>query len=162
MFDVKIQTANDALFLIKIKRNKSSDITANSVDIITHCDKSVINKESSRVIPGSVKVNNTAELLQEHKSPPTVRRVNITAAHGLMCHAGEDDTRKSLNYLGYLITRGTLKPCSSCREAKAKKTFLPKVSNRIISTKPNERLWLDISTIKRPKNQPHLPKIYNP
>ena len=69
----------------------------------------------------------------------------------------EDATRKAVTYLGYTITRGKLKPCEACRVSKANQAAAPKVSTRVHATQPNERIWLDISTLS--KNHKMIPRL---
>ena len=66
-------------------------------------------------------------------------------------HIDKDKVREMCKYLGYTIQRGTRTPCLPCREAKAKKEPIPKISDRKLSTMPSELMFLDIATIKKPK-----------
>ena len=66
-------------------------------------------------------------------------------------HIDKDKVREMCKYLGYTIQRRTRKPCLPCREAKAKKKPIPRISDRKLSTIPNELMFLDIATIKKPK-----------
>ena len=95
-------------------------------------------------------------------SAPSCRKVNISTGHGMLSHMGEAATRQTLNYLGYPITRGLLKPCESCRVGKAHQASLPKNAPSRPATVPNERIWLDISTIKKPKNNKKIKMVYQP
>ena len=45
-----------------------------------------------------------------------------------------------------------MKPHTSCKEARAKKEPSPKISERKTSAIPNEIVFLDISTIKKPSS----------
>ena len=56
----------------------------------------------------------------------TAKTLNITKAHRILTHIGEEDTRKIMAHLGYTLTRGTLKVCDSCGLAKAKRKAIVK------------------------------------
>ena len=67
-------------------------------------------------------------------------------------HIGNDATSEACKYLGYKISWGSMKPHTSCKEARAKKEPSPKISERKTSAIPNEIVFLDISTIKKPSS----------
>ena len=47
-------------------------------------------------------------------------RLNINRAHCLLGHRNEDSVRKTAKELGWILTRGTLKPCEHCAQSKAR------------------------------------------
>ena len=77
-------------------------------------------------------------------------------------HIGIDATSEACKYLGYDIQKGTIKPCVSCNESKAKKKPIPSISKREPSTIPNQLVFLDISTVKQPANVTTLKGLTKP
>lgn len=57
------------------------------------------------------------------------------------------------------LTRGTLQPCEDCAGAKAKRKPIPRVSEHNRSDEVNGRMYLDISTIKKPKNDDSVMEV---
>ena len=58
--------------------------------------------------------------------------MNINEAHRKFGHGHEDAVRKAAKHLGIEITRGTMKPCLACTEARAKQKNVPKVSFHVV------------------------------
>ena len=155
-FDIKIATHKGMLFCIKICRKTRMDLVAaltdstpgvisDSVQVNENPIVS-INTPTTKVDSVEVNVNPIVDInpVKASKSKDNNDKiVNIKKGHGMMSHMGENDTRKSLQYLGYQITRGNLPPCESCRVAKAKRRALPQYSSRLPCTFPNQRIWLD-------------------
>ena len=77
-------------------------------------------------------------------------------------HINNDSVTESSIYLGYEITRGAMNPCHSCREAKAKKEPTAKQSGRIPSLIPNQLMFLDLATVKKPRKCTTIRKISKP
>ena len=75
----------------------------------------------------------------------------------MLGHAGEDATAKTAKALGWKLT-GAVKRCESCQVAKAKQKAVPKDSEHTPSKTPGERLYLDISSVKKPKEVKHVGK----
>ena len=50
--------------------------------------------------------------------------------------------------LGWVITRGQMKPCETCTQAKAKQKSVTQDSDHIKSTRAGERMFLDLCSIK--------------
>ena len=84
--------------------------------------------------------------------PNKGKKISINTAHEIFGHADEETTRKIAKELGYELTRGTMKPCVSCAIAKAKQKNVPKLSKHEPSKQVNGRVYLDISTVKKPKD----------
>jgi hypothetical protein len=76
----------------------------------------------------------------------------IEQAHVCLGHSSADVTRKTVNALNWILTKGTLKPCDACASAKAKQKNVPKTSSMAPSNtkKDKSRIYLDIATINRP------------
>ena len=53
--------------------------------------------------------------------------------------------------MGYEIARGAMKPCKACADAKAKQKNLPTHREHVPSKESNERIFLDLATVKAPK-----------
>jgi hypothetical protein len=73
--------------------------------------------------------------------------MNISKAHGLLGHVNEESTRKTAKELGWVLTRGKLKPCLHCAKAKAKQKNVCKASETPKAEKPGERVYLDLSNV---------------
>jgi hypothetical protein len=87
-------------------------------------------------------------------------KMTIDRAHALLGYGDEQSTRESARALGWVITRGSLKPCVHCAKAKAKQKNTAKVSvSENKAKKPGERLHVDLSTISVPKPDGTLHRI---
>ena len=73
--------------------------------------------------------------------------MNVQKAHGLLKHLGEEGTRLHAPHLGWTLTRGSLRPCLHCAHSKAKQKNVMQESGSEKSTKPGERLYLDLSVV---------------
>ena len=78
----------------------------------------------------------------------TNKPISINLAHCSFGYGDEHITREIARALGFEITNGTMKPCNACAAAKAKQKNLPTSRNHIPSKISNERMHLDIATIK--------------
>ena len=133
VFDIKVPTPKGFLYCMRVIRDND------------------VSEES-----GSPGVDKDIKTQKKKKT------MNIKTAHDALGHMDEERTRKAAKQLGIEITRGTLKPCKDCAAGKAKQKNVPKVSNHVPSTKVNERIYLDIASIKEKKddkiknvNKPH-------
>ena len=79
-------------------------------------------------------------------------------AHKKLGHADKDATRRAAKELGIKITRGLMKPCAACAAAKAKQKSVPKYNDHVPATGTERRVFLDIATVKQPKNGPKVSK----
>ena len=78
-------------------------------------------------------------------------KIGIQKAHELLGHKSEDNTRAAAKALGWVITRGTMKPCLNCARSKAKQKNVIKKSVNEKSVKPCERLYLDLTKVTVPR-----------
>ena len=105
----------------------------------------------------------------------------IMKAHALLGHPDETRTRAAAKARGWEITRDSFRKCEACAVAKAKRKNIPRNTetashvrnngNRIRqATRPGERLYLDLSSLRRPKNplvktpfvsRPHMRLIHD-
>ena len=83
--------------------------------------------------------------------------VNKTKAHRILGHSNEDAAASIAKVLGWKLT-GPNERCESCQVAKAKQKAVPKLSNHVPLTVPGERLFLDLSIIKTPREIKHIGK----
>ena len=74
-------------------------------------------------------------------------RMNIEKAHRLLGHGDEESTRHTAKQLGWVITRGNMKPCLACAKAKAKQKNISKQSASPKATEPGGRVFLDLSKV---------------
>ena len=74
-------------------------------------------------------------------------RLNIDKAHRLLGHGDEESTRHTAKQLGWIITRGNMKPCMACARAKAKQKNICKASTSPKATEPGGRVFLDLSKV---------------
>jgi hypothetical protein len=88
---------------------------------------------------------------------PTPKRMSVKKAHDMLGHINEKDVRKTATALRWELTRGTLGVREPCTEAKAKQKNLPRHPNAPPSTKDENRIYLDIATIRKTKKGP---KVY--
>jgi hypothetical protein len=87
---------------------------------------------------------------------PTKTKLSVMAAHERLGHINEPETRKITKALGWELKQGDMGVCESCTVAKAKQKNVIKDSEHLPATKPNERIFLDIATIKKPSNKDYL------
>ena len=74
-------------------------------------------------------------------------RLNIEKVHRLLGHGDEESTRHTAKQLGWVITRGNMKPCLACAKAKAKQKNISKESTSPKATEPGGRVFLDLSKV---------------
>jgi hypothetical protein len=98
-----------------------------------------------------------AGAIVENKKDPK-KTMSANEAHEKLGHADEDATRRAAKELGITITRGLMKPCAACAAAKAKQKSVPKQSDHEPATGDERRVFLDIATVKQPKNGPKVHK----
>ena len=75
-------------------------------------------------------------------------RLNINMAHCLLGHWNEDSMRKTARELGWVMTRGVLKPCKHCVQSKARQKNVQKESNMPKTDICGHRIYLDLSKVK--------------
>ena len=80
------------------------------------------------------------------------KKIGVNIAHDFFGHDNESSARENAEALGFEVTWGTLKPCKACAAAKAKQKNLPTHGEHILSKENNERIFLDLSTVKAPKD----------
>jgi hypothetical protein len=88
---------------------------------------------------------------------PAPKRMSVKKAHDMLGHINEKAVRKTAIALGWEPTRGTLRVCEPCTDAKAKQKNIPRHPDAPPSTKDEKRIYLDIAMIKKTKNGP---KVY--
>ena len=81
------------------------------------------------------------------------RKINPIKAHDLFGHMSEAKTRLSAKQLGYEITRGKM-TCESCPAGKARQKNVPKESSGEPATKPGQKVYLDVFSVKGEKDGP--------
>jgi hypothetical protein len=64
--------------------------------------------------------------ISELEAEVSLTSISINKAHSLLGHMNEEYTRKSANYLGWTITRGSLGKCESCAIGKARQKNIGK------------------------------------
>jgi hypothetical protein len=112
------------------------------------CDLKI--KTSSGLLYGVYLKRKPTQQQRNQETTATVITKSVKQAHQQLGHKPEDLTRQMAKHLGWMVTRGTLKPCESCARAKAKqkdiKTTKEEPSKK--ATDVNGRVYLDISSIK--------------
>lgn len=78
-------------------------------------------------------------------------KMNLNKAHEVFGHMGEANTRRNCEHLGIKLKKVAFKPCKDCAIGKAKQKNVPKISQGKKSIKLNDRVMIDITTIKKPK-----------
>src|SRR5687767_14166304 len=76
------------------------------------------------------------------------KAMDANRAHKLLGHTGKATARETAKALGWIISKGQMKPCEACTVAKAKQKSVPKVSYHVKSTRPGERMFLDLYLVK--------------
>ena len=98
---------------------------------------------------------------------PNVDKVNNVIApyatvHDWLGHMGKELTVATAKQLGIEVTGSDKAACEDCLTAKAKKKGVSKNSEHVPSDEVNGRIFLDLSSIKMPKDCPEVKKIYKP
>ena len=78
------------------------------------------------------------------------KKISKNLAHELTVHINGEESKKTIEYLGYDLSRGGMKLCEACAEAKAKMKNLPTrvqtvdkvVRPRVIPARPNDLIRL--------------------
>ena len=83
-----------------------------------------------------------------HVVLPREKPVPAKKAQEILGHIGNDATRKTMNYWGWKVSRGS-HFCESCAVAKAKQKNVVKVRKDKGAEKPGERLYIDISSVSK-------------
>ena len=124
-FDIVINTPKGLLFCMYFKHKESLS------------EKNLLSTEGSEGIKVSTKK----------------KQISATLAHEILGHMGEARRRAATTkHMGFELTRGSLQAFESCATGKAKQKNVPQISDHNPATKINERIFLDISTIKEPKD----------
>ena len=89
---------------------------------------------------------------KSEENPPKANKISVALAHNIFGHMGEDQPRETAKNLGYEITIGSLHPCEACETGKARQKKNTKSSENVTATERNKRVFLDILTIKKPRN----------
>ena len=61
--------------------------------------------------------------------------------------------------LGWTLSRGTLGVCESCAKGKGKQKNVSKSSDAVKATGPLQRVYLDIKSIRPPKDKEDTPFV---
>jgi hypothetical protein len=85
-------------------------------------------------------------------------KLNVQQAHERLGHCGEDLTRKTAKLMGWELSPGGLEPCQACAAGKAKQKNVSKASPHEPAKASNERIFLDIATVKSPADGPKVTK----
>ena len=86
-------------------------------------------------------------------------KMTVQKAHQMLGHSNEAATGKTAKMLGWLLSRGELKICESCAKGKGKQKNASKSSEAKKATKPFQRVFLDIKSIKPPKDKADTPFV---
>ena len=79
--------------------------------------------------------------------------VSMKQAHDMLGHGNKEKTRKTAKAIGIEIKPGDMDPCDACAAGKAKQKNVPKQSEHKPATKGEGRIYTDIATVKKPKNE---------
>ena len=132
-FDIVIPTKKGMLFAMYIDRH--SEVAASGV-------QTTLKTKEQGLKSGNDKTCHDGWTLQ----------LTVQKAHEFLGHPDEAKTRLAAKVLNWNLTRGGLKPCEACAAGKAKQKNVPKESVHVPATMPAERVFLDISTVKKPND----------
>jgi hypothetical protein len=79
-------------------------------------------------------------------------KMPIMKAHDLLGHGDQEKTKATAIALGWTICRGGWCCCVHCVKAKAKRKNIPKNTKHKKAAKPGGRIFTDITSIHKPKN----------
>jgi hypothetical protein len=75
-------------------------------------------------------------------------------AHDLLGHGDQEKTKAVVIAIGWTICRGGWCRCVHCAKAKVKRKKIPKNTEHEKAVKPGGRIFTDITSIRKPKNDP--------
>ncbi len=76
-------------------------------------------------------------------------KMSVAQAYDKLGHCSKDMIRKSAKLLGWEWLPDNMKPCEVCAAGKAKLKNVPKASDHVASEVCNERIFVDIASIRR-------------
>ena len=137
----RCEAEGDEISTIKVQAGDSAD---DSVSQAVKTVKIVKNSVDSSTVGGAAK-----------KSV----KMTVQKAHQMLGHSNEAATRKTAKLLGWTLSPGELKVCESCAKDKGKQKNVNKSSEAEKATKPFQRVFLDIKSIKPPKDKEDTPFV---
>jgi hypothetical protein len=160
-FDLLIPTGSGFLYAITIIPEGLHEVAAVTVDDDLGEETIVLDETANGEEDPNPEMATNASELVEH--PVTLPNLTRQLVHYRMCHVNQRDAEKAAKYLGY----GLYKPrsptdpvlpmeqhvkhivmCEFCQLSRVKRHGVSKNSSHIPSTFPNQRIFLDISTIR--------------
>ena len=81
------------------------------------------------------------------------KKISLNVAHCKLGHIGEDMARAVAKHLKIPLKRGNMKSCKACGVVKAKQKSAPKKSTHMPATDKEIRVYLDIASTKKRKDQ---------
>ena len=114
----------------------------------------VLNTNEVRLYCGYFKKKENEKYLinmSENQVEKTKKKMSINLDHQFCGHVQEDTTWCMSKALGFKLTRINIRKCLSCAVAEVNPKNVPNKSPHEPAKKSNGRLFLDISTIKAPK-----------
>ena len=136
VFDIIIPTRKGMLFAVYLERH--GEVAA----------AGVTSQAGDTTVPGNAATGMDADDGgQDWKLQLTIQK-----AHEFLGHPSEATTRWAAKVLNWNLARGGMKPCEACAAAKAKQKNVPKASEHIPASKPAERIYIDIATVRKPKD----------
>jgi hypothetical protein len=91
-------------------------------------------------------------LVAASAAPRKPIKMPIMKAHNLLGHGDQEQTKATAIALGWTICRGGWCRCVHCAKAKAKRKNIPKNTEHEKAAKPGGRIFTDITSIRKPKN----------
>ena len=90
------------------------------------------------------------------------KKLSVKLAHEVLGHSNEEATRTTAKRLGWEITRGKLGKCEDYTKGKGKQKNVTQQSRHVLADKPAKRIFLDVKSLREPKNKKETPFVSKP
>jgi len=77
----------------------------------------------------------------------SMKPINVNKFHGMLCHANQETTRRTAEYLGFRLA-GKWYDCEACAIGKMKQKPFNKIPNQQCESKIGERFGMDSTSTK--------------
>ena len=161
-FDLLIPTGTGFLYAIRIVPDNDSEVGAVAIDKPKATEQFLDSQNrNNKKSEEQTAVKAPMEGIQ--KEPVTLPRLTRQLIHYRMCHVNQRDAEKVAKYFGYdLYTPRNgnttdlplaqnvrnIVMCEACQVSRTKRHGVKKISNHIPAAHPNERVFVDISTVR--------------
>ena len=142
-----IGSSSDSIVMTKGNKVLKFDVTISTPKGVLYCIR--IKRDTREA--GNPNVDNLKNIIAPYST-----------VHDWLVHMGKDLTMVTAKKLGISMIGKSEEACENCLTAKAKKKGVSKDSDHEPSNEVNGRIFIDLSTIKKPADCPEVSKVYKP